>query len=121
MKAIAIIMLTCIISLNAAEQEWLSLFDGSSLDGWKAGENPASFKIVDGTIACDGPRAHLFYDGKIQNAVFKNFEFKASVLTKPDANSGIYFHTKFQQDGWPEKGFEVQVNNTHRGAGDYRS
>jgi hypothetical protein len=120
MKTIVIIILVSLISSGAAEQEWLSLFNGSNLNGWKAGENPSSFKIVNRTIACDGPRAHLFYDGKIQNAVFKNFELKALVLTKPGANSGIYFHTAFQDTGWPEKGFEVQVNNTHRGAGDYR-
>ena len=31
----------------------------------------------------------------------------------PGANSGIYFHTEFQQGGWPKKGYEVQVNNSH--------
>ena len=44
---------------------------------------------------------------------FKNFEFKASVMTLPGSNSGIYFHTAFQQGGWPQKGYEVQVNNSH--------
>ena len=34
-------------------------------------------------------------------------------MTYPGANSGIYFHTDFQQGGWPEKGYEVQVNNSH--------
>jgi type 1 glutamine amidotransferase len=34
-------------------------------------------------------------------------------MTKPHANSGIYFHTEYQEDDWPKKGFEVQVNNTH--------
>jgi hypothetical protein len=28
-------------------------------------------------------------------------------------NSGIYFHTKYQESGWPDTGFEVQVNNSH--------
>jgi hypothetical protein len=44
---------------------------------------------------------------------FKNFEFKAQVMTKPGSNSGIYFHTAYQQVGFPTKGFEVQVNNSH--------
>jgi hypothetical protein len=34
-------------------------------------------------------------------------------MTKPKANSGMYFHTEYQGDGWPEKGIEIQVNNTH--------
>ena len=31
----------------------------------------------------------------------------------PKANSGIFFHTKYQESGWPNKGYEVQVNQTH--------
>jgi hypothetical protein len=34
-------------------------------------------------------------------------------MTTPGSNSGIYFHTAFQQGGWPSKGYEVQVNNSH--------
>ena len=45
-------------------------------------------------------------------AEFKNFHLKAEVLTKPKANSGIYFHTRYQQEGWPSQGHESQVNNT---------
>ncbi len=99
---------------------WLPLFDGRSLSGWKASEHPASFKVVDGQIVCEGPRAHLFYVGEGKAPEFRDFELKAEVLTKPGANSGIYFHTTFQAEGWPEKGFEIQVNNTHLGEGGYR-
>jgi hypothetical protein len=35
------------------------------------------------------------------------------VLTFPKANSGVYFHTQWQEVGWPNKGYEVQVNNSH--------
>ena len=31
----------------------------------------------------------------------------------PGSNSGIYFHTEYQESSWPEKGYEVQVNNSH--------
>ena len=92
---------------------WVSLFDGKSLEGWKANENPETFSVKDGQIVVRGVRSHLFYDGPVQNHVFKNFEFKADVLTKPGANSGVYFHTEFQGPGWPFKGYEVQVNNSH--------
>jgi hypothetical protein len=34
-------------------------------------------------------------------------------MTKPKANSGVYVHTAFQPSGWPSKGYEIQVNNTH--------
>src|SRR5258708_7670822 len=29
------------------------------------------------------------------------------------SNGGVYFHTEYQDAGFPKKGFEVQVNNTH--------
>src|SRR5690606_36378665 len=44
-------------------------------------------------------------------------EFKAQVKTEPGANSGIFIHTEFQEEGWPSKGYEVQVNQSH---GDWR-
>ena len=97
-----------------AEEGFVELFDGTSLTGWKAGENDASWKAVDGAIICRGPRSHLFYMGTdpAKPAEFKNFHLKAEVLTKPKANSGIYFHTRYQQEGWPSQGHEAQVNNT---------
>lgn len=100
--------------LNAADDGFVSLFDGKSLDGWKINENPASLKLEDGCLVVHGERAHVFYDGPVANHDFKNFHFKAEVMTAPNANSGIYFHTKFQKDGWPGTGYESQVNNTQK-------
>jgi hypothetical protein len=90
-----------------------SLFDGKSLDGWKVNEHPETFKVEDGMIIVNGQRAHAFYEGPVANHDFKDFHFKAEVMCKPKSNSGIYFHTAFQPDGWPQQGFEAQVNNTH--------
>jgi hypothetical protein len=93
--------------------EWTTLFDGKTLDGWKASEHPATFKVEDGRIVVFGERAHLYYVGPVNNHNFRNFEFKASVMTTPGSNSGMYFHTEYQETGWPQKGYEVQVNATH--------
>ena len=99
---------------QAAGNGWVSLFDGKTLDGWKASENKDSFSLRDGIIVADGPRSHLFYVGPVENAIFTDFELKVDVMTKPGANGGIYFHTEYQQTGWPLKGFEAQVNNSHK-------
>jgi hypothetical protein len=98
---------------QAAQDGWISLFDGKSLNGWKASENPQSFKVEDGVIVVFGPRAHLFYVGEVKSANFRNFEFKAEVMTFPKANSGLFIHTEYQEKGWPGKGYEVQINQTH--------
>jgi hypothetical protein len=92
---------------------WISLFDGKSLDGWKASENKGTFTVKDGMIVAHGARSHLFYAGPVYDANFTNFELRAQVMTEPKSNSGIYFHTAYQETGWPDKGFEVQINNTH--------
>jgi hypothetical protein len=92
------------------DSEFKSIFDGKSMDGWKANENEKSWSIKDGAIVCEGDRSHLFYVG--DEKPFKNFHFKADVMTTPGSNSGIYFHTKYQKDGWPKYGYECQVNIT---------
>lgn len=97
----------------AQQGEWVPLFNGENLDGWKVAENPDSFEVVDGVIKIDGPRAHAFYVGEVAGSDFKNFELKVDVMTMPKANSGIFFHTAYQDSGWPDKGYEVQVNQTH--------
>jgi hypothetical protein len=120
----------CIVSLGAllaacspsppdTGTGWISLFDGQSLDGWKASENVDSFSVEDGAIVCDGDRSHLFYMGHGEDAVFRNFELVAEVKTRPGANSGIYFDTAFQEEGWPRRGFEIQVNNSQKRHDDY--
>ena len=93
--------------------QWQSLFNGKTLDGWLASENQDTFTTSNGMIVAHGPRSHLFYTGLVNDANFKNFEFKADVLTTSGSNSGIYFHTQYEETGWPSKGFECQVNTTH--------
>lgn len=112
-------------TLTATEKSagWQLLFDGRSLDGWKANEDPATFTVSDGALVVSGKRSHLFYVGPVAGAKFKNFELQLEIMTFPKANSGVYFHTEYQESGWPAKGYEVQVNNSHsdpkRGGGLY--
>ena len=93
--------------------DWVSLFDGKTLKGWKVGANASAFKVENGSIVVNGNVSHLYYDGEVQQHQFKNFEFKAEVMTTAGSNSGIYFHTQYQEKDWPQKGYEVQVNNSH--------
>ena len=117
MKSITIAMLGVAVAVSStclAADEWVSLFDGKTMDGWKASEHSDSWKVEDGKLVCFGPRSHLFYVGDVKGANFKNFELKLEVLLHPGSNSGVYIHTAYQQNGWPNKGYEAQVNNTHK-------
>jgi Domain of Unknown Function (DUF1080) len=106
-------LFSCSTPKSAQSEKWLPLFDGKSLDGWKVGQNAETFSVDSGKIRVNGKVAHLFYDGNVKNHDFKNFHFKTEVMTTPGSNSGIYFHTKYQEKSWPTIGFEVQVNNSH--------
>lgn len=92
---------------------YYSLFDGKTLDGWKVGDKANAWKAEDGMIQVNNGPSHLFYVGPVHNHDWKDFHLKAMVMTHPHANSGIYFHTKYQEAGWPDDGFEAQVNATH--------
>ena len=100
------------LAAAAADGDWHSLFDGKTLDGWRPSEHKATFSVVDGAITTRGERSHLFYAGPVADHNFRNFELELEVMTEPDANSGVYFHTAYQEEGWPAQGYEAQVNNT---------
>lgn len=105
------------MAVFAQKGEWIELFNGSNLDGWKVSENPDSFTVEDGVIKVAGPRGHAFYVGPVGDHDFKNFELMVEVKTMPKANSGIFIHTEYQDTGWPNVGYEIQVNQSH---GDWR-
>jgi hypothetical protein len=97
---------------RAEKPGWQALFDGATLNGWKASEHPESWTVKDGTLSCNGERSHLFYLGPDGRAQFTDFEAEFEVFTHTGANSGVYFHTAWVDKGWPtHQGFEMQVNN----------
>jgi type 1 glutamine amidotransferase len=106
----------CGTAQGNADEGWISLFDGNSLKGWIASEKPGTFTAKDGVLTVHGARSHLYYNGLVRRHNFRNFEFRADVMTTKGSNSGIYFHTQFQPDNWPDKGFECQVNSSHSDA-----
>ena len=108
------------VAPSTSEDDWISLFDGRSLNGWKPSEHRETWQVTDGCLVAHGERSHLFYDGSVANHDFRNFELEVDVRTQQLANSGVFFHTQFQQTGWPQRGYEIQINNTHQGTGDYR-
>jgi len=105
----------CAVPSRAAEKTeegFTPLMDGKTFNGWKMSEeNQETWKVVDGAFVANGKTCHLFFVG--DEKPFKNFDLKVEVMTEPNSNGGIYFHTKYQAKSWPRAGFECQVNNTH--------
>ena len=94
---------------------YTTLFNRKDLTGWKVGGPESDFKVVDGAIQAngvDGP-GHVFYEGDFHNHTFLNFDLKLDVMAKHRSNGGVYVLTELQDKGFPGKGFEIQVNNSH--------
>ena len=88
---------------------WVSIFDGSTLEGWKSNERTLGFKAEDGAIVGFGGRNHLYYMEELTN-----FELKIDVNINHDGNSGLYLKSQWQDAAWPTTGFELQINSSHR-------
>ncbi len=109
-----IVWIACpLFLLQGAEKGFTSLFNGKDLTGWKVNESPDTFAVKEGAIVAHGKRSHCFYVGDFHQHSFQDFELKVDVMTLPGSNGGIFIDTEYQNEGWPEKGFEVQVNNTY--------
>ena len=102
---------SALCAADKVEEGFKVIFDGKSLDGWKINEKKETWTLKDGMLIAKGDRSHVFYVG--DDKPFKNFELKVDCKTENNSNGGIYFHTKFQDEGWPKYGFEAQVNNTY--------
>ena len=100
----------CLLSTTTRITRKLDLNTYSTVRPSMAGHppKPRTHLVKDGSLVSHGqPRGHLFYTGDKQP--YTNFELRAEVLIHPGSNAGIYFHTKYQESGWPKFGFEAQV------------
>jgi hypothetical protein len=102
-------------SLPGQSAEPISLFDGTSLRGWRAHGRADAFSATNGQISVHGADARLFYSGPSGQADFKNFECSAEVTMQPGAESAICFHTADHSLTSPAPGFQVLLANDGRG------
>ena len=105
---------------RAADEGWVSLFDGKTLAGWKAA--PRTRLVVPRRGRHDRlrrPALAPLLHGPGRRGRLRELRAQVEVLTKPGANSGVYFHTAYQEKDWPAQGFEVQVDNSQQRHGDY--
>jgi hypothetical protein len=105
---------------SSSAGEWISLFNGRDLSGWRANNDPESFTDKDGMLrvqASGGFSAHLFYVGDHDEGLeaFKNFELEAVVRAEPHSNGGIFVHTDMSTRDAAKhlaRGYEVQLNSS---------
>ena len=79
-----------------APDEWIELFNGENLDGWRsygeAAPNPA-WIVEDGAIVLDADESTTSMTGGdlITNGQYENFELELEWKISSGGNSGIFF------------------------------
>ena len=80
---------------RALAPEWVSLFNGSDLSGWrKVGKE--KWTVVDGAIYGEGITQEYGY--LATEKTYRDFHLKLSFKCEADGNSGVYIHTEFEGD-----------------------
>jgi hypothetical protein len=97
---------------GSASEQWVSLFDGSTLSGWTAldlrGPGKSKWEVKDGAIVGTGEASMLFSP----KGHYKNFRYKAELKINDHGNSGMY--VRAPKKATFSEGYEIQVNSTHR-------
>ncbi len=95
-------------NVSGADAEWVSLFDGKTLDGWeKVGKEDSVWEVKDGAISGSGQASMLVNT----TGSFKNFRYRAEIMINDKGNSGLYFRTT-ERPGFSD-GYEAQIDSTH--------
>jgi len=79
---------------KVVENEWIDLFDGSTLNGWKEYNKDALgklWKVEDGMIVCDGAGG-AEGSSLITKEQYDNFELVVEWKIAEGGNSGILYH-----------------------------
>lgn len=113
------LLLLLLSSGHALAGDWVQLFNGRDLTGWRANVTPESFTVVDGAIRAKATkdRAHLFYVGGLKEGFvkLKDFELEFMARSEPESNSGVFIHTDMSTRDAKlhlAKGYEIQLNSS---------
>lgn len=95
-------------SIQAQDSNWVSLFDGKTMDGWeKVTKGESNWEVVDGALAGSGGASMLV----CTKGPYKNFKYRAEVKINEKGNSGLYFRCTRKPSF--SDGYEAQIDSTH--------
>jgi len=98
-----------VIAADDTEEEFVSLFNGKTLDGWHL-MNGAKFVAEDGVIKLNGGRGWLRSDKEYSDFILK-LELR---FMKPKQDGGVFLRASKEGKGWPSRRYEVQSENSPR-------
>lgn len=94
---------------DKADEGFVSLFDGKTLRGWQL-MNGARFFVANGVIKHNKGRGWLRSDKE-----YSDFELRLQFrFLEPNQDGGVFLRAKKEGRDWPDRKYEVQVENTAR-------
>lgn len=122
MRVAVVTVVLILLPRPSLADEWQPLFNGKTLSGWRANNDPDSFTTKDGILrvqASGKTSAHLFYVGDRKHGfeAFRDFELEAACRAEPNSNGGIFVHTDMTTRNAQKhlaRGYEVQLNSSAR-------
>ena len=94
---------------DKAEEGFVSLFDGKTLDGWHL-MNGAKFVVEDGVIKHNEGNGWLRSDKEYADYILR-LEFR---FLKAKQDGGVFLRAGKEGKDWPDRKYEVQIENTRR-------
>ena len=113
------LFISCKQAPKKSNSEWINIFDGTSLNGWRAyngDKMPPGWMIIDSVLTFTTDQImEEDYDYKGSRDIiygateFDNFELYLEWKIPKGGNSGIFYHLKEGYDGPPEVAPEYQL------------
>jgi hypothetical protein len=97
------------IAGEPVEKDFVSLFDGKTLEGWHL-MNGAEFVVRDGVIEHRGGLGWLRSENQYSDFVL-HLEFR---FLEPKQDGGVFLRAAMAGKRWPNQKYEVQIANTER-------
>jgi hypothetical protein len=115
-QTVVLIVASCLLNASQAsfaadkaEEGFVSLFDGKTLDGWHL-MNGAKFTVEDGVLKHDAGLGWLRSDKEYADFILR-LEFR---FMKPKQDGGVFLRSVKEGENWPNQKYEVQIENTAR-------
>lgn len=112
------LLIACLLPVSAPAQQWIQLFDGKDLNGWKH-VGPGEMTVENGVIHTHGGMGLLYWTGgTIGNCVLR----VVYRMRDKNDNSGVYVRIPIEpREPWMPVyyGYEVQIDNIAKGEDEY--
>lgn len=101
--------------IASAQGDWVNLFNGENLDGWKQLNGKAKYEVVDGVIVgttvAGTPNSFLCTEKN-----YSDFIFEVELLVEPNMNSGIQFRSLSipEHNNGRVHGYQCEVDPSER-------